>query len=50
MGSLFFRLRGGGGARPCAIYGSQAARYCGAAFAHCCARDDSLSMSIEKRS
>ena len=33
---------------PCVIYGSRAVRYCVAAFVHCCARDDSLSMSIEK--
>ena len=47
MGSLFFRLRSGGAcATPC-YYGLQAIIVSISAFVHRCARDDSLSMSIE---
>ena len=50
MGSLFFGLHGGvARAMPC-YYGLQAIVVSISAFVHRCARDDSLSMSIEKRS
>tara|TARA_B100000683_G_scaffold220119_1_gene216889 strand:+ start:380 stop:538 length:159 start_codon:yes stop_codon:yes gene_type:complete len=50
LGSLFFGLRGGGArAMPC-YYGLQPIIVSISAFVHRCARDDSLSMSIEKRS